>query len=78
MADRGAAVAVADVNDDGASEVVDAIRDAGGHAAAVDLDVTSIVSVRAGLATIEGEFGAVDILVNNVGGTSSCRSGVAS
>ena len=67
LADRGAAVAVADVNDDGASEVVEAIRDAGGHAAAVHLDVTSTVSVRAGLAAIEGELGAVDILVNNVG-----------
>jgi NAD(P)-dependent dehydrogenase (short-subunit alcohol dehydrogenase family) len=43
------------------------IRGAGGVAVAVGLDVTDAASVTAGLASVEAELGAIDVLVNNAG-----------
>lgn len=67
LADRGAAVGVGDVNLDGAAEVADGIRRAGGRVAVIPFDVTDRASVHAGLVAINRELGPVDILVNNVG-----------
>lgn len=67
LAQRGAAVAVSDLNDEGATEVAGVIRHAGGTATAVHLDVTNAASVRSGLSAVEAALGGVDILVNNVG-----------
>ncbi len=67
LADRGVAVGVADINLDGAAEVADGIRGAGGRVAAIPFDVTDRASVLAGVVAINQEFGPVDILVNNVG-----------
>lgn len=50
-----------------AEAVVDGIRENGGVAAAFAAEATDSGSVRAALAAIQAEFGAVDVLVNNVG-----------
>jgi NADP-dependent 3-hydroxy acid dehydrogenase YdfG len=43
------------------------ITDAGGHAFAVEMDVSSEVSVESALTAIQEELGNVSILVNNAG-----------
>lgn len=65
FAAEGAAVAVADLNQEGAERVVSAIVQAGGQAHAVVADVASESDVRAMLDESHNQFGALDILVNN-------------
>ena len=67
LADDGLSVAIADLRIDEAEATAAAIRDAGGSAIAVELDVTSTESVNAGLASARDAFGPVDVLVNNAG-----------
>jgi 2-hydroxycyclohexanecarboxyl-CoA dehydrogenase len=67
LAGAGRAVAVADVALDGAEETASAIFEAGGRAAAVELDVTSAASVSSGVAASEEALGPIDIVVNNAG-----------
>lgn len=67
LAGKGRAVVVADLNLAGAETTVAAIRDVGGSAVAVQIDVTSRQSVESGLQRAEDALGGVDILVNNVG-----------
>jgi NAD(P)-dependent dehydrogenase (short-subunit alcohol dehydrogenase family) len=67
LAEAGAHVAVSDVNGDRANTVADEIRTAGGQAVGLRCDVSSdddMVSLREGAL---GEFGRVDIVMNNVG-----------
>ncbi|QDE37827.1 SDR family NAD(P)-dependent oxidoreductase [Luteibacter pinisoli] len=45
-----------------------AVRDLGGDAFALKLDVTKPRDIEAAIAHIEGRFGRLDILVNNAGG----------
>lgn len=45
----------------------EAIRSAGGEALAVTADVTDVGAVAALMERVEGEWGAVDLLVNNAG-----------
>jgi 2-hydroxycyclohexanecarboxyl-CoA dehydrogenase len=61
------AVAVSDVRIDGAEETAAAVTQAGGRAAAVELDVTSTQSVAAGVAAAADALGPIDIVVNNAG-----------
>lgn len=68
FARRGAKVAVADIDVDAAGDTAAAIVAAGGEAVAIAADVLSDDSVRAAAAAAEAAFGAIDILVNNVGG----------
>jgi 2-hydroxycyclohexanecarboxyl-CoA dehydrogenase len=63
LADEGAAVAVADRDREGAEKVA---ADVGGFA--VQVDVTDVESVRAGVAAAEDALGPIDVLVNNAGG----------
>lgn len=63
LAEEGAAVTVSDVLDTG--EAVAAITSAGGKALGVNADVTDNNSVADMVAQTVGEFGGVDILVNN-------------
>jgi 2-hydroxycyclohexanecarboxyl-CoA dehydrogenase len=67
LAADGFNVVVADLREEEAEATAAAIRDAGGKAIAVALDVTSSESVRAGLASAREAFGDVDVLVNNAG-----------
>lgn len=65
---EGAAVAVDDINLDGAEAVVEEIAAAGGQAAAFGASVTKSAEVRAMVDAVITRFGKVDILVNNAGG----------
>jgi 2-hydroxycyclohexanecarboxyl-CoA dehydrogenase len=67
LARDGLAVAVADLRGDDAEATATAIRDAGGKAVALELDVTSTESVTTGLASAREALGPVDVLVNNAG-----------
>jgi 2-hydroxycyclohexanecarboxyl-CoA dehydrogenase len=67
LAADGFKVVVADLREEEAEATAAGIRDAGGKAIAVALDVTSSESVSAGLASAREAFGDVDVLVNNAG-----------
>jgi 2-hydroxycyclohexanecarboxyl-CoA dehydrogenase len=60
-------VAVADLDEDGAAQTAAMLRDSGGEAHSVGLDVTDRDSVRAGIEAAQAELGPIDILVNNAG-----------
>lgn len=65
FAQEGAAVVVADINGDKASDVAAAITDRGGRAVASITDVSDEQSVAEMVTTAVDTFGTVDILVNN-------------
>jgi len=65
LAEAGASVVVADLKGEGAANVADEIKAAGGKALAVQVDIADPVSVAAMAASAKAEFGGVDILVNN-------------
>lgn len=65
LAAAGAAVGVADLRAEEAKAVAEAIRDQGGTARAVELDVTRPESVREAVDRVVSEFGRIDILVNS-------------
>lgn len=67
LAEEGARVAIADINDAGAAKTAEEIRAAGGQAIAVKLDVTSLEQAVAAVERVERELGPIDILVNNAG-----------
>ncbi len=67
FADEGAAVAVLDLNEEGVASVAKEIREAGGRALALAVDVTDAAAVAALPDRIHDELGALDILVNNAG-----------
>ncbi|QEE34866.1 L-iditol 2-dehydrogenase [Octadecabacter sp. SW4] len=59
---EGARVAIADINIDAARA---AAKDIGESAIAAPLDVTDQASIDACVATVDSEFGGIDILINN-------------
>ena len=63
----GGRVAIADLKLDAAEDAAKAIRDAGGQALAVEMDVTSEQQVVAGIAKVVEQWGQVDVLVSNAG-----------
>lgn len=67
LARAGAAVAIADLNQDGANAVAELIEQAGGRAIGVAMDVTNEDAVNAGIDRVAQTFGSVDILVSNAG-----------
>ncbi|HUG74750.1 MAG TPA: glucose 1-dehydrogenase [Acidimicrobiia bacterium] len=67
MAREGAAVVVADVQEEAGRAVVEEITTAGGRAAFQLLDVASEEAWSDAIAAVESEFGGLDILVNNAG-----------
>ncbi len=67
MAREGAHVAVADRNTAGAAETVEMIRNAGGSAESLILDVTDDISLEAGIASVLKRHGRIDILHNHAG-----------
>ena len=70
----GAAVAVADLNMETASEVARSIVSAGGRAVAIRTDVTSPGDARHLAAETAAQLGGIDILVNNAGVLRSTRA----
>ncbi len=70
LATQGAAVAVWDLNKDGAEETVEAITAAGGKAIAVAGDAADAAAVAESAARTREELGAITVLVNNAGITN--------
>jgi 2-hydroxycyclohexanecarboxyl-CoA dehydrogenase len=67
LAAQGAAVAVWDLNAEGAEQTASAIRAAGGRAIAIVGDAADAVTVAASAERTRQELGPVTILVNNAG-----------
>ena len=67
FAAEGAAVVVADINDEAGRSVADEIETAGGRASFIGGDVTDRAAVKAMIAAAVEGFGRLDILVNNAG-----------
>lgn len=69
FAAEGARLVVNDLNASGGQRVAEEIRQQGGKAVYVGGDVSKRADVKAMVATANGEFGRVDVLVNNAGVT---------
>jgi 3-hydroxybutyrate dehydrogenase len=67
LSDEGMAVAVADIDIKQAEATAREIRDAGGRAIAVEMDVTDEAAVDAGVAQCVRELGGLDVLLSNAG-----------
>ncbi len=67
LAQEGASVVVADVNEEGGRDTVAQIESNGGKAAFVCADVTDVKDAEAMIAFAKDTFGGLDILHNNAG-----------
>ncbi|MFM0741415.1 3-hydroxybutyrate dehydrogenase [Paraburkholderia xenovorans] len=63
----GATIAIADLNQDGANAVAEEIKQGGGKAIGVAMDVTNEDAVNQGIDKVAAEFGSIDILISNAG-----------
>ena len=64
---QGAKVCLGDVNVDGVAQVAEEIRNKGGQAIHVKLDVTSQEDAEAAVAYTVETFGSINVLLNNAG-----------
>ncbi|MEQ8707707.1 MAG: SDR family oxidoreductase [Rhodospirillales bacterium] len=71
---EGAAVAIGDINPEGAGEAARKINDAGGKAIAVELDVSDETSGLMAVDAAVAAFGRLDILVNNAASITPTQS----
>ncbi|WP_135828901.1 SDR family NAD(P)-dependent oxidoreductase [Halorussus halobius] len=67
FAEEGANVVVADIDEEGGRETVDAIEDAGGDATFVDIDVSDVESVEHMVDVAVDTYGGLDFAHNNAG-----------
>src|SRR4051812_28115454 len=67
FAREGASVAIADLNKEAADATAAGIRDSGGRAVGIAMDVTDEKAVNDGVAAIVQAFGGIDILISNAG-----------
>lgn len=67
LAGEGAAVAVADIADEGIAETVEAARDLPGTVCAITTDVTDEASVRNLIEKAREQLGGLNVLINNAG-----------
>ena len=65
LADEGASITVAEINEENAETVAGEIHARGGKALAIRTDVSSEESVNSMVNRTIEEFGGIDILVNN-------------
>ena len=65
LARAGHSVVVADYNGDGAEDAARVIRDGGGHAVSVQVDVSDRAQVDKAVEAARGEFGPIGILVTS-------------
>lgn len=70
FAEEGAIVVVADIDVDGGEQTVDQIRKSGGTAEFVETNVTILSEVQSLMEATFDEFGSLDILVSNAGGSA--------
>ena len=73
LAEGGADVALADIDVDSAGDVARELETGDRMAMALNMDVTSVDSVRAAVRKAIDEWGRIDILVNNAGIVGSAR-----
>ncbi|MBB2943342.1 NAD(P)-dependent dehydrogenase (short-subunit alcohol dehydrogenase family) [Actinoplanes lutulentus] len=73
LAKEGTAVAVIDINGDGAKQTVGLIEAASATGLAITADISDSAAVDSAVADVVDRFGTVDILVNNA---QASRSGV--
>ena len=66
-AKQGAAVAIADINQQAADATASEIKAAGGKAIGIAMDVTDEAAVNAGTDKVVAAFGQLDILISNAG-----------
>lgn len=67
FAREGAKIGVADITGDAAAETVKKIKDQGGEATSIIMDVSDESQVDAGVSQLVDQFGSVDILISNAG-----------
>jgi NADP-dependent 3-hydroxy acid dehydrogenase YdfG len=67
LAEEGAAVALVARRKDRLDELAEEIRKTGGHAIAIESDVTDKVQAKAAVEQTVSELGRLDILINNAG-----------
>jgi 2-hydroxycyclohexanecarboxyl-CoA dehydrogenase len=67
LAAQGFRVAIADLNLETATQTAKDLSEAGGTVIAVEVNVTDIASVQAGVRSIEADLGPVEVVVNNAG-----------
>jgi NAD(P)-dependent dehydrogenase (short-subunit alcohol dehydrogenase family) len=67
MAEVGGRIAVLDLDPDSAEATAEELRGAGADARAYEVDVTDEEGVVAAAKAVAGDFGGVDVLVNNAG-----------
>jgi NAD(P)-dependent dehydrogenase (short-subunit alcohol dehydrogenase family) len=65
LAEEGAHVAVAEIDEESARQAVDKIKEKGVRGLAIKTDVTDPESVKAMVVNVESELGPVQILINN-------------
>jgi NAD(P)-dependent dehydrogenase (short-subunit alcohol dehydrogenase family) len=73
FASEGAAVVVAEIDDERATETVASIVSAGGTAVAEVVDVCTVLGAAQAVERAIDEFGFIDVLVNNVGHFGGAR-----
>ncbi len=71
FAREGARIVVAESGDSAGRSCVEAIQAAGGQAIYIHTDVTSEDSVRASIDAAMAQWGRIDVLYNNAGGSSA-------
>ena len=71
LAAEGAAVAVLDLNGEGAAETAALIHEAGGRAFSAQADIADMETLSAAIAAAESALGPIDILVNNAAYTAA-------
>lgn len=74
FAKAGACAVIAELNEKTATVVSEEILKDGGQALAVTTDVADESSIAEMVDVVEDEFGRIDVLINNAGGTSSGRA----
>ncbi len=67
LAGQGAHVVLGDINQEGAEETAAEIKNSGGKASAVKIDVSNATDVRRVFDSILNEYKPIDIVVNNAG-----------
>ncbi len=71
LAEAGADVALFEIVPERAEETAARIRELGRRALSIVGDVMDAEALRAGIAAADAEFGRIDVLVNNAGGTAA-------
>jgi len=72
LARQGAIVTVADINKNGADDIAGVIREAGGKAIGIAVDVSDRAGVKKMIAEVVSTYGRLDVMFNNAGISQTC------